>query len=407
MRTLYLQCNMGVAGDMLAAALLELLPNPEMFFSEMEKFQLPGVTISQETMKKCGIYGTHLSVNVYGNKEGDGERSHCHSMTSFAEIQKLLEDSPLPDSVQKNAYAVYRLIAEAESQVHGVTIDQVHFHELGMLDAVVDIVSVCLLLNLLSPEQIIVSPVNIGSGQVRCQHGVLPVPTPAAVLLLEGIPIYSNEIEGELCTPTGAALLRHFATGFGAMPVMSVKKIGYGMGKKEFSQANCVRAFFGDTEDSQESILELRCNLDDMTPESIGFAVEHLLQEGALDVFATPIHMKKNRPAVLLTCLCRKEQREKFLSLLFLHTTTLGIRETLCNRVILHRAEETLETSYGPVRIKKSTGWGVCRSKLEYEDLAEIARQKNLPIDTIRREIEEKFGTELPMELQEALWNKS
>ena len=206
------------------------------------------------------------------------------------------------------------------------------------------------------------------------------MPAPATAKLLEGIPAVSGRIEGELCTPTGAALLRYFADGFGRMPVMRTEKIGYGMGMKEFAAVNCVRVFLGETDRQGDTILELQCNLDDMTPESLGFAQERLMTAGALDVYTTGIGMKKNRPGVLLTCLCRPDQRETMLSLLFRHTTTLGVREHRWGRTILSRNERVEETDAGPVRIKTAQGWGVQREKPEFEDLASIARKKGISL---------------------------
>ena len=250
------------------------------------------------------------------------------------------------------------------------------------MDAVADITAACLAMNRLGVEKVVVSPIHVGSGTVHCAHGILPVPAPATANLLRDIPIYSGEIRGELCTPTGAALLRHFATEFGAMPPMKISKIGYGMGKKDFPQANCVRAFLGESGDEgRDRILELSCNLDDMTGEAIGFACKALLSAGANDVFTVPVSMKKSRPGTLLKVLCKEADREKFVSLIFRHTTTIGIRENVLDRFVLVRREETLETPYGPVRCKISEGYGTKRTKFEYEDLARIAREREISLE--------------------------
>ena len=242
----------------------------------------------------------------------------------MGEIRHILSHLDIPESVRIDAEAVYQLIAQAESHAHGRPVEEVHFHEVGTLDAVTDVVAVCWLLHDLAPEKIVASPVHVGCGQVRCAHGILPVPAPATAFILQGVPTYGGAVQGELCTPTGAALLKHFAQSFGPSPVMRVEKIGYGMGKKDFEAANCVRAMLGQTQEGRETIVELCCNLDDMTPEALGFAQERLWEAGALDVYTTAVGMKKNRPGVLLTCMCREEDREKLLSLLFAHTTTLG-----------------------------------------------------------------------------------
>ena len=255
------------------------------------------------------------------------------------------------------------------------------------MDAIADVTAVCLLLHRLAPDKIIASPVHVGSGQVRCAHGILPVPAPATAYLLRGIPIYGGEIQGELCTPTGAALVKHFATEFGDMPVMKVHAIGYGMGRKDFPRANCVRAMLGDTEDAGDQIVELRCNVDDMTGEAVGFALEQLMAGGALDTFTVPISMKKSRPGVLITVLCREETKEAMVRLILKHTTTLGIREFPCQRYTLSRSVETVNMPYGPVRKKVSSGYGIRREKYEYEDLAKIAREQDCSIAEVLAKI--------------------
>ncbi len=395
MKTLYLECNMGAAGDMLTAALLELHPCPRAFVNQLNSLGIPGVHFQPEKTVKCGITGTHMTVTVHGEEEEScdhhhdhhHDHSHTHSHHGLQDIAHVVSHLAIPPKVRRDVLAVYNLIAEAESHAHGVPVEQIHFHEVGNLDAVADVTAVCLLIYELAPEKIVASPIHVGSGQVRCAHGILPVPAPATAHILKGVPTYGGEIRGELCTPTGAALLKHFAAQFGAQPVMKVEKIGYGCGKKDFPQANCVRAMLGQTADSRDAVAELKCNLDDMTPEELGFAMEELLNAGALDVFTTPIGMKKNRPGVLLTCLCREDQKEEMVRLLFRHTTTLGIRETVCSRYILNRTMETAQTAYGPVRVKKVTGWGAEREKPEYEDLAKIAREQNLSLREAARAV--------------------
>ena len=437
MKTLYLECNMGAAGDMLMSALLELHPNPPQFLEQMNGLGLPGVVLTAGPSVKCGITGTHVSVTVNGEEEQSVDAPHHHAMegehphlhhhehhhhdhehhhdhvhshhhehgphhthsqeqehhhhhTGPGEITALIDGLDLPEQVKSDAKAVYDLIAQAESHAHGRPVTDIHFHEVGTLDAVADVVGVCLLIHDLAPEQILASPIHVGSGQVRCAHGVMPVPAPATVVLLRGVPTYGGQVQGELCTPTGAALLRHFVTAYGPQPMMRVDQIGYGMGTKEFESANCVRAFWGETEEqNRDTVAELRCNLDDMTPETVAFAGEILLEAGALDVFTTPIQMKKGRPGVLLTLLCRQEDREKMARLLFQHTTTLGIRETLCGRSVLERDVETVDTPLGAVRRKTARGWDVERRKWEYEDLARIARAENLSLAEVERILNE------------------
>lgn len=397
MRTIYLDCSMGAAGDMLMAALLELLPEKDTFLQKMQSLGLPGLEILAEPSVKCGITGTHMRVLIHGEEEGHPhehaveEHAHSHADASEAahahvhvhphhhtnlnELTHRISHLNVSEAVRSDILAVYQSIADAESRVHGVPVEQIHFHEVGSLDALADVTGVCLLMELLAPEQVLASPVHVGSGQVRCAHGILPVPAPATALLLEGIPIYGGSIRGELCTPTGAALLRRFVTRFGPLPPMRVEKTGYGMGMKDFEAANCVRTMLGQTEESAGHILELACNLDDMTPEAVGFAMEQLFAAGALDVHTTPIGMKKNRPGVLLTCMCREDDREAMLRTIFRHTSTLGVRVSVCDRYTLSRRQYAVQTPDGEIRVKESSGWGVLRRKAEFEDLARIARQ--------------------------------
>ena len=421
MKTLYIECNMGAAGDMLMAALSELLPDPEAFIARMNALGLPGVRFERQKTEKCGIIGTHIAVTVNGEDEhshdvaGTGNRygghghSHDHGQhhghlhddaeannpqlhehvheheheyhhhhASLHDICAIIEALDLPEAVKADSKAVYGRIAEAESKVHGRPVDHIHFHEVGTLDAVADVVGVCALMHEIAPEQVLVSPVHVGSGQVRCAHGVLPVPAPATALLLEGVPVYGGAIRGELCTPTGAALLVHFASDFGDMPAMTLEAVGYGMGTKDFPWANCVRALLGQTREAPDSAVELRCNLDDMTGEAIGYAAQCLRQAGALDVWTQAIQMKKDRPGTLLCCLCPPEREGEFASLMLKHTTTIGVRCQKLRRYTLKREAVTLDTPYGPVRAKRSHGFGVDRVKPEFDDLAEIAERQGL-----------------------------
>lgn len=244
MKTLYLECHMGAAGDMLMGALLELLPDPDAFLETINSIGLPGVKIQAEPSVKCGITGTHISVKIHGEEEHSEDHHHCHR--GMAEILEILEHLNVAEDVKQDVKQIYQLIAKAEGQVHGKEVSEIHFHEVGTLDAIADITGCVMLLHQLGAEQIVVSPVSTGFGQVHCAHGILPVPAPATVLLLTGIPCKAGSVEGELCTPTGAALLKYFATSYGQMPEMVMEKIGYGMGAKDFQAANCVRAILGE-----------------------------------------------------------------------------------------------------------------------------------------------------------------
>ena len=402
MKTLYLDCSMGAAGDMLAAALLELLPDPDAFVAELNALAIPDVKFSRETSVKCGITGTHLQVTVHGEEEGAHDHHHAHSHdhhhdhahahhhdhahshhhhASLHDIEHIVRGHlSLPATVADNVMAVYHLIADAESKAHGKPVSEIHFHEVGTMDAIADITAVCLLMHRLAPDEIIVSPVHVGSGQVHCAHGILPVPAPATATILQDVPIYGGSIQGELCTPTGAALLKHFADSFGEMPVMRTSAIGYGMGQKDFPAANCVRALLGERSDASDDVIELCCNIDDMTGEAIGYAFDKLFAAGALDVYTIPIGMKKSRPGHLLHVICREADKDALVRALFAHTTTIGIRENRFRRYTLDRRIETIETVDGPVRRKCSTGYGVSREKFEHDDLARIADAQGLSL---------------------------
>ena len=397
MRLLYIDCGMGAAGDMLTGALLELMPNPDAFIKELNSLGIPKVKYVKEDSVKCGICGTHIRVLIDGIEEGEHHhehghshnRNHEHNHSGMHEIEHIVcGHLNLPQKVKDDVMAVYRLIAEAESKVHGVSVHEIHFHEVGTMDAIADVVAVCLLIERLKADKIIASPVHVGSGKVKCAHGILPVPAPATAYILKGLPIYSGAVKGELCTPTGAALLKHFVNEFGNMPVMKTTAIGYGMGTKDFETANCVRTMLGESEDKADTICELNCNVDDMTGETIGFATDRLFEAGALDVYTTPIGMKKSRPGVLIHVMCHQKNKEAIIKTIFKHTTTLGIRETELKRYTLDREVKNIETSYGSVRCKVSEGYGVTRKKYEYDDLASIAIETGKSIEELLREFD-------------------
>lgn len=444
MKLLYLDCGMGAAGDMLGAALTELLPHEERdaFIAEINDAGIPGVEVSLEPSVKCGITGTHLTVTIDGEEEEVHEHEHGHSHQhehghnhahshhahrSLHDIQHIIDDLKLPEAVRQDTLAVYKLIAEAESKAHDKPVSEIHFHEVGAMDAIADIASVCLLLHKLSPDQIVASPIHVGSGQVKCAHGILPVPAPATAYILKNVPIYGGQIQGELCTPTGAALLKYFVTRFGEMPMMTPISTGYGMGKKDFPAANCVRIILGESfaAKTADAICELSCNVDDMTGEDVAFAVETFLENGALDAFTIPCTMKKGRPGLLITVLCREADRESVAQLMLRHTTTLGVRMTTKERRILARSESeyhipdkalknaAAEAAAGdpaenaPVKAsnmpeqpddlasgtsaadctihyKTSTGCGITRTKFEHDDLAKIAHAHDLTLEQVR-----------------------
>lgn len=483
MKTLYIECAMGAAGDMLTAALLELMPDKEAALAKLNAMGIPGVVFEAEPSAKCGITGTHMRVLIHGEEEGAvpcghthehhhdhahehhhehehdhvhehhhehehhahahahehvQEDAHCHDSDAhdhahhhehdahhhahhgMVEIRRLIAELAVSETVKEKVLAVYQSIAEAESRVHGAEVDQIHFHEVGSMDAVADVTAVCLLMELLAPEQVIVSPIHVGSGTVLCAHGRLPVPAPATALILEGMPIYGGSVQGELCTPTGAALLKTFVDSFGPMPPMTVAKTGYGMGTKDFEQANCLRAMLGesftmngtaskmqtgqdaegentgsrgaagkDTETENPAgregrITEISCNLDDMTGEDIAFAAERILQAGALDVFTESIYMKKGRPAVKLTVLARPEDEERLAGEIFRHTSTIGVRIHTDRRYELARHSEQRKTPLGTIEVKISEGFGVRKEKIEFASLKQIAETSGKRLAEVR-----------------------
>ncbi len=402
MKTLYFDCSMGAAGDMLTAALLDLMPDPAAALSRLNSLGIPGVTFESQPSRKCGILGTHVTVRVHGETEEDiaGHHhtdhhghsaqdhghvgSHAHHHTGLTDVKQILSRLDLPEAVRGHALAVYESIAEAESHVHGVSMDEIHFHEVGSMDAIADVTAVCLLMDTLRPDRVVASPVRVGSGQVRCAHGLLPVPAPATAYLLRGLPIYGGDIPGEMCTPTGAALLRHFVSEFGPLPPMRAEKASYGMGTRDFPTANCVRCLLGESGPSGGTVTELTCTVDDMTAEEIGFATERLLSAGALDVYTVAVGMKKNRPGTLIRVLCKPADRDRLVEAVFRHTTTLGLREAETSRHVLRRRIDEADTAVGPVRVKRSEGYGVERTKIEFEDLARIARERDISLGEAR-----------------------
>lgn len=404
MRILYLDCGMGAAGDMLAGALVSLLSKEEQesFIKMINNIGVDGVKVSLSDDAKCGITGKHFKVEIDGVEEhshdvhehehhheyeqehGHHHEHHHHGKGPFPkELEAVAEKLNCPNDIQK----VYELLAEAEAKVHGKDVLEIHFHEVGMKDALIDIASVVYLMNKLKVDKVVVSPVNVGFGKVKCAHGILPVPAPATAELVKGIPTYAGRFEGELLTPTGAALLKYYADEFSYQPLMNVIKCGYGTGNKNFESANVVKAVLGEVTDEliSENVIELNCNVDDMSAEDMAYATKALIENGAKDAFVTPVIMKKGRSGMLLTVLCSAIDKERFVSLIFKHTSTIGIRVKETERIILNRHEETVHTKLGDVRVKYSEGYGVKREKPEFEDLRKLAEENNISVAEARK----------------------
>ncbi|HHU52587.1 MAG TPA: nickel pincer cofactor biosynthesis protein LarC [Clostridiaceae bacterium] len=336
----------------------------------------------------------HDHDNHHHYHDHDHEHKHYHHVhRSMQEIENIIYGFNLNEDVKKDIINVYRIIAEAESESHGVPVTEIHFHEVGTMDAIADITAVCILLKMLDVDRIIASPIHVGSGFVRCAHGILPVPAPATANILRDVPIYGGEIKAELCTPTGAALLKYFADSFEIMPTIKIKKIGYGHGKKDFAVMNSLRVLLADAEDDldfaaktdlTDSVCVLSCNVDDMTAEEISFATDCFFSAGALDVYTIPLGMKKSRPGTLISLICYEESKDELIQLMFKHTSTIGIRENICNRYVLNRSFETVETPYGNIRKKIAVGYDIIKEKPEYSDLAAIAKQQNLSLAELK-----------------------
>lgn len=385
---------------MIMSSLLALFDDREDFVKRFNAVGIPKTEITLKSVIRCGIQGMGVSVKVKGVEEGVHEHHEHHEHhahhhehhhhSGMEDIQNIINSLSVSETVKKNALNVYMLIAEAESAVHGKSVAEIHFHEVGTLDAIADIVGTCMLIEEINPDRIVVSSVGVGSGQVKCAHGILPVPAPATAHILRGVPICAGNIKGELCTPTGAALLKYFADEFVTENTMTVNEIGYGMGKKQFFDADgneilsAVRAMIGLNGNKKDSITILSCNIDDMTGEQAGFALERLMECGALDVYTTPVYMKKNRPGILLTLMCKNEDKERMSALIFKYTTTIGVRAVAADRFVLSRSEKTIDTSYGEIKAKQSEGYGVSRVKAEYEDLRKIALENDISIADIK-----------------------
>lgn len=386
MKTLYLDCFSGISGDMVLGAFLDLGIEESYLKRELEKLHLDHYEIRAEKTVKKGISGTYCHISA--------EEEHVHR--HFSDIRQLICESDLDEAVKETAISIFRRVAEAEGSVHGVAADQVHFHEVGALDSILDIVGAAVCFHKLAPEKVLVSSINTGSGWVNCAHGRIPVPAPAVVEILAktDIPMYSRYIEEEAATPTGAAIAAQLAEYVPQIPEMKVKKAAYGFGTKDFPVLNGLRMIYGETAQTEKAaygcsdeICILESNIDDMTGESAGYVMERLFEAGAKDVFYTPVYMKKNRPAILLTVLAAAEDEEKLSNIILRETTTIGIRRRMEKRTCMERRIRTVETPYGPVRVKECD-WGDIRKKsLEYEDVARIAKTTKKSHLDVRKEL--------------------
>jgi len=391
MRTLYFDCFSGASGNMILGALLELGIDRTALETELSRLNLPDVSLKIETVDRSGISATHVEVIA------PDQHAHRH----LSDILRIIDSSSLSEAVKNRASAIFIKLANAEASVHGTSVEKVHFHEVGAIDAIIDIVGTCVGFEMLGIERFACSKIHVGSGFIQMDHGKFPVPPPAVAELLKGIPIYSTEIEGELITPTAAAIISTVCDSYGTIPELKVEKTAYGAGTRKYKDfPNTLRLILGErsvaaTSDqhlSTNHLLLLETNIDDLSPQILGYVMEGAFELGALDCWFTPIQMKKNRPATLVSILCDAAKRQALTALLFSETSTLGVRVTNIERECLPREVVKIRTEYGDVDVKIARFEGrIVNAKPEYDQVREIARLTNRPIRGVEREILDKL----------------
>jgi pyridinium-3,5-bisthiocarboxylic acid mononucleotide nickel chelatase len=412
MRIAYLDCFSGISGDMFLGALVDAGVPFELLQRTVSALKV-GATLEQSRVDRSGISATKVDVLISGQKDLPREEflaekpdhnhaaGHGHSQgRHLSHILTIIAAAPISDSAKQSAGRIFNALGEAEAKVHNLPIEKVHFHEVGAADAIVDIVCAAVGVEALQLERIVASPLNVGGGTVKCAHGIMPVPAPATLELLKGVPVYSGEVEKELVTPTGAAIVRTLASGFGSRPAMTTQKVGYGAGARDFSGfPNVLRLAVGDLIELRDANAQeidvgagdevevMEANLDDLNPQVIGYAAERLLAEGALDVFNTAVQMKKGRPGTLLTVLARPQDADKLRGILLQETSTLGVRSRRDQRRVLQRRYETVKTPWGEVRIKIGSLEGhEMNAAPEYEDCRAIASENRVPLKSVMQE---------------------
>ncbi len=386
MRIAYLDGSSGISGDMFLAALIDAGLAPKRLLEELKKVPVGFYEFKRTVAMRRGIAGSRIEIRDPGQ----------HRARHLSHIEKLIGESTLSVSVKERALKIFRRLGEAEAKLHNQPIEKVHFHEVGALDTILDVVGACAGLELLEISELISSPLNVGGGHVEAAHGTLPVPAPATAELLKDIPIYSSGVEGELVTPTGAAIVSTLASSFGPMPAMKVSRIGYGAGEKDFPRhPNIARLFVGERAEieqarpqpgaeSEEAVSVIEANVDDMSPQLYGFFVERALAAGALDVTCTPVQMKKNRPGMLISVVADPDKCDELARLVFEQTTTIGVRIYQARRKVLQREIVTVETAYGPLNVKVAWLDGkVVNAAPEYEDCQRVATERNVPLKDV------------------------
>ncbi|MBX3277185.1 MAG: nickel pincer cofactor biosynthesis protein LarC [Acidobacteria bacterium] len=398
MRTIYLDCFAGISGDMLLGAMLDLGLDITDLKAELSKLDLHGFAVDSQKTNRCGITSTKFDVIVHHHDHHHDHHEHDHHVAEhpahahrpLSEIVRLIEASELADRVKGRAIAVFRRLGEAEAKIHGVPVETVQFHEVGAVDSIVDIVGACIGLDLLGIEKIVCSALHVGTGTFECAHGVYPVPGPATAELLRNAPVYAGEVRGELVTPTGAAIVSTLASEFGPLPAMNVLRVGYGAGARKYPHfPNVLRAFLGETEleAAPNTVAVIEANLDDLSPQVLGHLMERAFASGALDLFYTPVQMKKNRPGVLLTALCAPYDRDAIINLIFSETSTLGVRHRIEQRTTLNREHIAVKTEYGSIRIKAASDASGKRRNFapEFDDCREAAESHGVPLREVQQ----------------------
>ena len=384
MRILYFDCPTGISGDMCLASLIDLGVSVEKLKKELKKLNLSGYEIKVTRENRGAVNGVRFKVRS----------SETHPHRTFKDIKNLIERSGLKKDVKELSVRIFTNLAKAEGKIHGISPLKVMFHEVGAIDSIVDIVGASIALNELDIDEVRASAIPTGSGFVDTMHGRLPVPAPATIEVLKGVPIVPSLIEMELTTPTGAVILKTVSKGFGKMPAMTVKNIGYGLGGKDFRETpNALRAVIGEADASKESsVIVIETNIDDMTPQTIGYLLERLIKQGALDAFITPVQMKKGRPGFLLTVLANEKEKDKLTEIIFRESTAIGVRHYRAARTCLERKIARVKTPLGLVRVKVSTlGDEIINIQPEYEDCKKIAEKKKLPLREVMDEVKKKY----------------
>ena len=378
-KVLYFDCFAGISGDMTVGALLDLGADEKELLNCLDSLHLHGYRIEIKKALKNGISGTDFNVIIEEEHSHHSHHHHHHSR-NLSDISDIINSSHLDSSVKELSLRIFHEIAAAESKIHAKSIDEVHFHEVGAIDSIVDIVAAAVCLNMIKPDKIISSPLNLGEGTVECAHGVFPVPAPATAEILKGVPVYSSGIKKEMTTPTGAAIIKCIATEFSSFPAMKISSTGYGMGKRNLDVPNVLRAVIGEMDHSEKKIM-IETNIDDMSGEIYSYIMPKLLDNGALDVFITPVIMKKGRPAHVLSVLCGKDHVNTLEDIIFTETTTFGTRRYDVERTELERSITKVKTSYGEISVKKGYYNGkYLKFSPEYDECADAANKHGVPV---------------------------